>query len=134
LVMKRRAIVLTAGVVAPAPSVALAAKDKHKERGDGRKARRPGARRGLQGTAKVRKAVESAAGYDNPQALDKLVNAAWEIGGRATASAQTGDKGAAYQGAVSVSPGVWLYQVSGDSLALEGTAKGTKSYKDSELN
>ena len=37
-------------------------------------------------------------------------------------------------GAVSVSPGVWLYQVSGDSLALELTAKGTKYYKDSALN
>jgi lipid-binding SYLF domain-containing protein len=70
--------------------------------------------------------------FDNPQALDKFVNAGWEIGGQATASAQTGDKGAAYQGAVSVSPGVWLYQVSGDSLALELTAKGTKYYKDSE--
>ena len=36
--------------------------------------------------------------------------------------------------AVSVSPGVWLYQVAGDSLALELTAKGTKYYKDSDLN
>jgi len=72
--------------------------------------------------------------FDNQQALQKFVNSGWEIGGQATASAKTGDKGAAYQGAVSVSPGVWLYQVSGDSLALELTAKGTKYYKDSELN
>jgi hypothetical protein len=35
---------------------------------------------------------------------------------------------------ISVSPGVWLYQVSGDSLAVELTAKGTKYYQDSELN
>lgn len=72
--------------------------------------------------------------FDNAQALQKFVNAGWEIGGQATASAKTGDKGAAYQGAVSVSPGVWLYQVSGDSLALELTAKGTKYYKDADLN
>jgi lipid-binding SYLF domain-containing protein len=72
--------------------------------------------------------------FDNEQALQKFVNSGWEIGGQATASAKTGDKGAAYQGAVSVSPGVWLYQVSGDSLALELTAKGTKYYKDSDLN
>lgn len=72
--------------------------------------------------------------FDNQQALQKFVNSGWEIGGQATASARTGDKGAAYQGAVSVSPGVWLYQVSGDSLALELTAKGTKYYKDSDLN
>jgi hypothetical protein len=35
---------------------------------------------------------------------------------------------------MSVSPGVWLYQLTGDSLALELTAKGTKYYKDSDLN
>jgi hypothetical protein len=35
---------------------------------------------------------------------------------------------------VGVSPGVWLYQVSGDSRALELTAKGTKYYKDADLN
>ena len=72
--------------------------------------------------------------FENEQALNNFVNSGWEIGAQATASAKTGDKGAAYQGAVSVSPGVWLYQVSGDSLALELTAKGTKYYKDSDLN
>jgi lipid-binding SYLF domain-containing protein len=72
--------------------------------------------------------------FENEQALNNFVNSGWEIGAQATASAKTGDKGAAYQGAVSVSPGVWLYQVSGDSLALELTAKGTKYYKDTDLN
>jgi lipid-binding SYLF domain-containing protein len=72
--------------------------------------------------------------FDNEQALNKFVNSGWEIGAQATASAKTGDKGASYQGAVSVSPGVWLYQVSGDSLAVELTAKGTKYYKDGDLN
>ncbi len=72
--------------------------------------------------------------FENAQALNNFVNAGWEIGAQATASAKTGDKGASYQGAVAVAPGVWLYQVSGDSLALELTAKGTKYYKDTELN
>lgn len=72
--------------------------------------------------------------FETPQALDRFVNSGWEIGSQATASAKTGEKGAGYQGAVSVSPGVWLYQVAGDSLALELTAKGTRYYKDSELN
>ena len=72
--------------------------------------------------------------FETQEALDRFVNAGWEIGAQATASAQKGDKGAAYQGAVSVSPGVWLYQVSGDSLSLELTAKGTKYYKDSDLH
>ena len=72
--------------------------------------------------------------FDTEQALDKFVNSGWEIGAQATASVKAADKGAAYQGAVSVSPGVWLYQMSGDSLAVELTAKGTKYYKDSDLN
>ena len=72
--------------------------------------------------------------FETEQALNNFVNSGWEIGAQATASAQAGGKGASYQGAVSVSPGVWLYQVSGDSLALELTAKGTKYYKDTDLN
>jgi lipid-binding SYLF domain-containing protein len=72
--------------------------------------------------------------FETDKALNTFVNSGWEIGAQATASAKAGDKGAAYQGAVSVSPGVWLYQVTGDSLALELTAKGTKYYKDSDLN
>ena len=72
--------------------------------------------------------------FETDQAFNNFTNSGWEIGAQATASAKTGDKGASYQGAVSVAPGVWLYQVSGDSLALELTAKGTKYYKDGDLN
>ena len=39
-----------------------------------------------------------------------------------------------YAGALSVSPGIWLYQLTDDGLALELTAKGTKYYKDAGLN
>ena len=72
--------------------------------------------------------------FETTQALSNFTSSGWEIGAQATASAKSGDKGTSYQGAVSVAPGVWLYQVSGDSLALELTAKGTKYYKDTDLN
>lgn len=72
--------------------------------------------------------------FENEQALNTFVNSGWELGAQATASAKAGAKGVSYQGAVSVSPGVWLYQMTGDSLALELTAKGTKYYKDKDLN
>jgi hypothetical protein len=65
---------------------------------------------------------------------DWFVNSGWEIGAQATASAKSGDSGKSYQGAVAVPPGVWLYQVTGNSLAAELTAKGTKYFKDSDLN
>jgi lipid-binding SYLF domain-containing protein len=72
--------------------------------------------------------------FDTEKALNEFITSGWAFGGQATASAKAGDKGTAYQGAVAVAPGVWVYQMSGDSLALEITAKGTKYYKDSDLN
>jgi lipid-binding SYLF domain-containing protein len=72
--------------------------------------------------------------FETEKALNNFINSGWELGGQATASAKTGNKGVGYQGALAVAPGVWIYQMSGDSLALELTAKGTKYYKDSDLN
>ena len=187
--MKRRTVVIAAGVSAAVPVVAFAAKDVEKERAEVRKAANDALASVYKVQPEARKAVESAAGYaafsnfgmkilvagsgtgkgvavnnktkavtfmkmaevqaglgfgvkkfslvwvfETPQTLDKFINSGWEIGGQATASAKSGDKGASYQGAVSVSPGVWLYQVTGSSLAAELTAKGTKYYTDSDLN
>ncbi len=72
--------------------------------------------------------------FETEAALNNFVNSGWEFGGQATAAAKAGDKGSAYQGAVAVSPDVWIYQVTDKGLALELTAKGTKYYKDSDLN
>lgn len=72
--------------------------------------------------------------FETEKALNDFINSGWEFGGQATAAVKAGDKGTAYQGAVSVSPGVWLYQLTDKGLALELTAKGTKYYKDSDLN
>ena len=72
--------------------------------------------------------------FETDAALNSFLNSGWEFGGQATAAAKTGDKGSAFQGAVAISPGVWIYQVTDKGLALELTAKGTKYYKDSDLN
>jgi len=72
--------------------------------------------------------------FETQSTLDSFVNSGWEIGAQATAAAQSGDMGASLQGAVSISPGVWLYQMTEQGLALELTAKGTKYYQDDELN
>ncbi len=47
--------------------------------------------------------------FETEKALNDFVNSGWEFGGQATAAAKAGDKGTAYQGAVAVGPGVWLY-------------------------
>jgi lipid-binding SYLF domain-containing protein len=72
--------------------------------------------------------------FENEKVLNNFINSGWQMGGQATASAKAGSTGVSYQGAVAVAPGIWLYQLSGDSLALELTVKGTKYYKDSDLN
>ena len=72
--------------------------------------------------------------FDNQKALNSFVNSGWEFGGQTTAAAKNGDKGAAMAGAVSVSDGVWMYQLTDKGVALEITAKSTKYYKDDELN
>ena len=72
--------------------------------------------------------------FEKATDLNKFVTAGWEVGGQTSAAAKTGDKGAAFAGAVSVSPGVWLYQLTDEGVAVELTAKGTKYYKDDDLN
>ncbi len=72
--------------------------------------------------------------FETEAALNNFINSGWEFGAQATAAAKAGDKGSAYQGAVAVAPGVWLYQLTDKGLALELTAKGTKYYKDGDLN
>ena len=73
-------------------------------------------------------------GLETPDKLDTFVSSGWEIGAQTSAAAKVGDKGGAFQGAMAVSPGVWLYQLTESGLALELTAKGTKYYKNDELN
>lgn len=72
--------------------------------------------------------------FETRDALERFVNSGWEFGGQTTAAAKTGDRGGALQGAVSVSPGVWMYQLTDKGLALELTGKGTKYFKDDDLN
>lgn len=72
--------------------------------------------------------------FETRKALQDFVGKGWEYSGQATAAAKSGGKGMAYSGAVSVSPGVWLYQVTSAGLTAELTIKGTKYYQDKALN
>lgn len=72
--------------------------------------------------------------FDTQKAFDQFVNSGWELEAQATAAAQMDDYGGARQGALAISPGVWLYQLTDNGLALELTAKGTKYFRDDDLN
>jgi len=72
--------------------------------------------------------------FETKNTLDQFINSGWEAGGQATAAAKAGEQGKAFQGAIPMAPGVWLYQLTDTGLALELTVKGTKYFKDGNLN
>lgn len=72
--------------------------------------------------------------FTRPGALDSFVEDGWEAGGQADAAAKAEDKGEAFAGAATVAPGVKLYQITENGLALQATVQGTKYWKSSELN
>ena len=72
--------------------------------------------------------------FETKDALERFINSGWEFGGQTTAAAKTGDGGGSLQGAASVSPGVWMYQLTDKGVALELTGKGTKYFKNDDLN
>ena len=72
--------------------------------------------------------------FETPQTLGTFINSGWELGGQTSVAAKAGEKGASIQGAMYVAPGIWVYQITDTGLALELTAKGTKYYKDDDLN
>ncbi len=72
--------------------------------------------------------------FENDKAFNDFLNSGWSGSGQADAAAKAGDSGGAYSGAAEVSPGVWVYQITKNGLALQLTLQGTKYYKDDDLN
>jgi lipid-binding SYLF domain-containing protein len=72
--------------------------------------------------------------FDTVKAFDNFVNSGWQFGGQSTVAAKAGNKGGSLAGAVSVSDGVWMYQLTDKGLAAEITVKTSKYYKDDDLN
>jgi lipid-binding SYLF domain-containing protein len=72
--------------------------------------------------------------FENDKALAQFLESGWSGSAQADAAAKAGEKGAAYSGAVEVAPGVWVYEITKNGLALQLTLQGTKYYKDDDLN
>jgi lipid-binding SYLF domain-containing protein len=68
------------------------------------------------------------------EAFAKFTESGWEANVQADAVAKSGQKGGAASGAITVAPGMELYQLTEHGLALQATIQGTKYYKDDELN
>ena len=72
--------------------------------------------------------------FQNEVAMNSFVNSGWTFGGQVTAAAKYNKNGDAYQDATVVAPGVLMYQLTDSGIAAEITGKGTKYYKDTDLN
>jgi lipid-binding SYLF domain-containing protein len=72
--------------------------------------------------------------FEKSNDFNKFVNSGLELSGQGTAAMKNTEKGSAYAGASALSPGVWLYQMTDKGLAAELTVKGTKYYKNDDLN
>jgi lipid-binding SYLF domain-containing protein len=72
--------------------------------------------------------------FENEEALSTFLNSGWSASAQGDAAAKAKESGAAYSGAVEAVPGVWVYQITKNGLALQLTLQGTKYYKDDDLN
>lgn len=71
--------------------------------------------------------------FHDDETLKDFRDNGWSFGGQADAAAKASDQGAAV-GAEAILDGVTVYQLTESGLALQATVKGTKYWKDDELN
>ncbi len=71
--------------------------------------------------------------FDSPAVMARFIDSGWEFGAHADAAAKASDKGGAVGGEVLVD-GITIYQITESGIALQATIKGTKYWKDDDLN
>lgn len=71
--------------------------------------------------------------FHDSEALDRFMDLGVSVGGQADAAAKAGDLGAAVSGEA-VIDNISIYQLTQSGLALQATVKGTRYWKDPDLN
>jgi len=72
--------------------------------------------------------------FATDKAFTQFLDSGWSGSAQTDAAAKAGEKGAAYSEAVEIAPGVYVYQITKNGVALQLTLQGTKYYKDDDLN
>ena len=72
--------------------------------------------------------------FETEKALSQFMDSGWAGEAQADAAAKAGASGGAFSGATQVAPGVWVYQITKNGLALQLTLQGTKYSKNDDLN
>jgi len=72
--------------------------------------------------------------FHDRKVLENFVNSGWSFGGEVDAAVKGADAGAAASGAIRVAPGLRVYQLTENGLALDVGISGTKYWKDGYVN
>ena len=72
--------------------------------------------------------------FSRPDALHDFVNTGLDLSGHVDVAAKQGVKGGAVTGATDVLPGVRVYQLTETGLLAQAMLKGTKYWRDDDLN
>ncbi|QDR81257.1 YSC84-related protein [Sporomusa termitida] len=72
--------------------------------------------------------------FGTEKAFADFADSGWEFGGQATVAATDSVSGDSLQGAVSVAPDVWMYQLTDKGLEASITVRGIRYFKDNDLN
>jgi lipid-binding SYLF domain-containing protein len=73
--------------------------------------------------------------FDDRKVMENFMNSGWSFGGGADAAAKSDSAGGgAASGAIAVAPGVRVYQLTENGLALSAMVNGTKYWVDKEVN
>lgn len=72
--------------------------------------------------------------FENQKVFDSFIDSGWEANAQADVAVKAEDKGGSVEAAVTVQPGIKLYKLTKNGVALQATIQGTKYWKDSELN
>lgn len=72
--------------------------------------------------------------FETEKAFTDFTDQGWEWGGQATAALTDSVSGGALQGAISIAPDTWVYQMTNKGLEATVTLRGIRFYKNSALN
>jgi lipid-binding SYLF domain-containing protein len=72
--------------------------------------------------------------FETPDAFNTFVNAGWEAGANLMMAAKSKIAGGALAGAVTVSDGVYMYQITQEGLIVGVSITGAKYSRDEDLN
>jgi lipid-binding SYLF domain-containing protein len=72
--------------------------------------------------------------FESASSLQSFIAQGWQFGATGSLSAAADGQGGMFTGAASVSPGVFVYQITDTGLAAQITATGNKFFRDDALN